>query len=450
MYSFLIRHVFYPAWEMASGRKTLHYLREFENNQWKNAEDIKKIQNGKLNKMLSHAYDNVPYYREQFHRLRIRPEDIHDAADLARIPVINKDIIRDNFEEFTAKNSDQIPHMMYPTGGTTGRPFHFLKDKDTFDHQNAAAFRAWKWAGLNIGIRYMLIWGHSFDMRNEKKIKTRINRLLTDNQIFFPCFKLTDAIFEKYAKILLGKKPKFLMGYPSPIQLFGRFLKSRNITYNPKGIITTAEKLYPHQREELERQFGCKVFDDYGSRETSVRASECDKHEGYHIASENGIIEIIDNGLPAHDGQIGKVIITDLNNYSMPLIRYENGDMAVASSRQCSCGRGLPLLKHIIGRESDIFVTPDGKYIPGEVFVHAFLDFEGDQYQVVQKRIDEIVIKIVRGKHFDEKAMGTIKTELEKWLGDKIRINIDYVDRIPVPESGKRRYVISEVPMQFR
>jgi len=447
MNKWIIKYVTNPLWEFGARRKRLPILRELERTQYWPLKTLAELQNYRLRKLIEHAYAHVPYYTELFDRLTLKPADIQTVEDLQKLPILTKQMVADNFEKLKANNIDKYRPKYYSTGGTSGRHLHFYNAQLTFDAHMASIFRAWRWIGWDFGEKYAYIWGASMDLKEEKTLKKKTKDFFTENRIFVQALMFTDETLERDCKRLITFQPAYIMSYPSTLIVFAKYMQKNNMTLKVKGISTTSEKLYSWQREIIERFFECKVFDDYGGRESAVRASQCEKGN-YHIAVENGVLETIQNDKNVI-GKPGRVLLTEFRNYAMPFIRYENTDVAVLSNKTCSCNRTLPLLEDIHGRTSDIFVTTDGKYIPAQYFMVAFLEFSGEYYQIIQETKHELRIKIVKGKHFTDSNLENIKKILRKWIGHKTRIDFEFVKDIPVTSSGKRRYFISKVPLEF-
>jgi len=448
MNKLIVKYITIPLWEFGSGRKRLKYLSDLEKSQYLPKEKLEELQNNRLNRIIQHAYDNVPYYHQLFNKIGIKPSDIQTKEDLQKIPILTKEIIADHFEELKAGNMDDFNPKLYSTGGTSGRHLQFYTTQSTFDSHMAAAYRAWRWCGWDFGEKYAYIWGASMDLKDENTIKKKIKNFLTENRLLIQGLKFTEQSLEGDCKRLANFKPDYIITYPSAVIVVIRYMKSKKMEIKLKGVITSSEKLFSWQRKLIEGFFKCKVYDDYGGRESSIRATQCEKCEGYHISVENGIIETVRNGKNVI-GKPGRVLLTEFNNFAMPLIRYENTDVATLSNKKCNCGRSLPLLKDIQGRVSDIFVTADGRYIPAQCLMVAFLDFTGEFYQVIQENKDEIIIRIVKGKHFESINLDGIKKILKQWLGEKTAIKIEFVKEIPLTPQGKRRYFISKVPLDF-
>jgi len=205
-----------------------------------------------------------------------------------------------------------------------------------------------------------------------------------------------------------------------------------------KGVFTTAEKLFDYQRQFIAEQFNCNVYDGYGCGEIQSIAFECEKGKNLHISEEHVILELTNREKSIKEGS-GQVVLTNLDNYGMPFIRYQNGDVATYANEKCSCGRSLKLLSKIDGRTHDFITASDGSLIAGEFFPHLFGETRGiKQYQIVQLKRDELIFKIVRGNKYSQ-----------KYIGKNVHIIIEFVDDIIATPSGKRHFTISKIPVKI-
>ncbi|MBU0477484.1 glycosyltransferase [bacterium] len=432
-------------------RRTLLYLKELEKNQWCSREDLLRKQQKELMLLLYHSYQNVPYYQKIFKRLKLKPKDMKSYDDFRKLPVISKEDIKNNRESMIAENfRDRL--IKKATGGSTGVPLQFAHDRDSYDWRVAVAMRGYKWAGCEDGRKVLYIWGASIGAESIfKKHKKLLHNFILRKKIL-NSFHLNKIVMDKYLKELNKFKPEAIVGYTTPLYNFAKFIKdSGKECVRVKSIISAAEKLYEYQRELIEEVFRGKVFNTYGNREFMLIGAECEKHNGLHLNVDNLYVEILKDGEPVKDGEIGEVVITDLHNYAMPFIRYKTGDLAVYSERKCDCGRGLPLIEDVEGRILDTIQTLDGKFVPGEFFPHLMKEFEEvEKFQVSQKSKDRVNLKIINKKPLKRDRLDFLKKEICKVLGDKTELNIDFVDDIPLADSGKFRVAVSEVPIDFK
>jgi phenylacetate-CoA ligase len=212
--------------------------------------------------------------------------------------------------------------------------------------------------------------------------------------------------------------------------------------------VVGAEKLHDFQRETIERVFQTRIFETYGSREFTLIGAECSEHSGLHLTMENLLVEILDDDdQPTPEGQEGNVVVTDLTNYGMPFIRYRNGDRAVAGWKTCGCGRGLPLMREVVGRQLDMLNTPDGRMIPGEFFPHTLKDVVAiRRFQVTQHAEDEVVLRVVLKGEWNDEERKRIECECREVVGPAVRFSIEVVAEIPLTALGKQRVVVNLVP----
>jgi phenylacetate-CoA ligase len=212
-------------------------------------------------------------------------------------------------------------------------------------------------------------------------------------------------------------------------------------------VVLTAEPVLHDQREAIEEAFGCEVYSFYGCREAGYVGVECKEHNGYHINCFGLYLEIVVGEREANPGEIGSILLTDLHNADMPLIRYEIGDLGSYGDADCGCGSVLRKIDFFAGRETDVFVTSDGSLIPGVSLCDRVIeDCKGiQQLQFVQNDIDVLEVKIVKGPEFTERDMDELDNRIESYFRGKINVQKRFVEDIPKERSGKTRFCISNV-----
>jgi len=216
--------------------------------------------------------------------------------------------------------------------------------------------------------------------------------------------------------------------------------------FRPKSIVVGAEKLHDFEREVIERAFAAPVFETYGSREFMLIGAECELHQGLHLNVEHLVVEVLDaDGNPTPAGDEGQVVVTDLYNYGMPFVRYATGDRAIAGFESCPCGRGLPLLKKITGRQLDILRTPDGRLIPGEFFPHLIKDYRAvRRFQVVQETPELIRLRLVVDENWTNQTARHLEDIVRQTLGPVVQFELMLVDEISLTQAGKLQVVINK------
>ncbi|MEW6014658.1 MAG: phenylacetate--CoA ligase family protein [Candidatus Zixiibacteriota bacterium] len=445
----IARHLIFPLQSWYEGSSAPRYLREMEKTQYLSPSELKELQAKRLRKLLRHAYQNCSFYKQRFDRCGFHPDNFSGADDLLKIPVLTKEDIQQHKEEMKAQNfaeSDLIPNK---TGGSTGRPLYFYLDKERSFSRKAATFRHNRWAGWEIGMKTAAIWGHREDIAGLAGLKSKIRNFLLDRRIILDTSSITREKLVSFKAELKAYRPDVYIAYANSMYLFARFLNETGSQdhHRPRSIITSAEVLEAQQRALIEKVFDCRVFDRYGSRETSVIASECSSHKGLHIGAEAFMVEFVKDGKPVAPGELGKIIITDLLNSGMPFIRYQIEDVGIPAGEVCTCGRGLPLMKMAAGRMTDFLVTPEGKLISGaSLTIYLIANAPGvAQAQLIQETVNRVVFRIVRGDGFGENSLAFFEREIPRFFGPSVKYEIEFVENIPVESSGKYRFSISKV-----
>lgn len=440
MYSQLIENILLPIVK----HKYWHHYQELKRSCRLSSEEIKDIQSERLRALIKHAYENVPYYHQKFEERGLKPEQVENSEDLVKLPALTRDDVRANLDNLVARNFPRQKLRPYSTGGSTGEPLQFYIPKGS-SWRSAAAYRAYEWYGYRLGDKVAYLWGSPMDLTLQETIKNKLSNFI-QRTMYLNAFDMSESKMEEFTRKLIKFRPKAIMAYASAAYFFARYVKSRGIVgINPKVVITQAEKLFDYQRETIEQVFNCEVFDFYGSREVGSMASECPQHRGYHISSENVVLEFIgDNGAPVSPGETGRILVTDLHNYAMPFIRYENGDLGIPMNEKCSCGINLPLMKSVEGRIADILVV-GSKATTTLAIPHLFKDLPIKQYQLVQKQDSKILVKIVKGIGYSGGHTEEIHKILQKIIGNSTDIEVIFTDSIPPTASGKHRFVISEI-----
>jgi phenylacetate-CoA ligase len=429
------------------GRVTAKYYNNAQKSQWCEPDDIVFNQSMTLCKLLKHSSQFCPYYKKIINEHGTTLSSFTGIKDLLKFPILTKDVIKNNFDDLISTQHRNVVWKK-STGGSTGQPLHFAYTKESYEWRVAMSKRGYAWAGATPGARQAYIWGIQLGKVGRiKQMKEQLHHFI-DRQLYFNCFEFDEKAMAQCLIDLNRFKPAAVVGYTNPLYNLALFVGDNSkIKFAPQGVICAAEKVHPYQREVIERVFGAKVFNTYGSREFMLIAAECEKHEGLHVSAENLIVEIIkDDGTPAKKGETGRIIVTDLHNYGMPFIRYEIGDLGIATSKACSCGRGLPLIADVVGRSLDVIRTPEGKIVPGEFFPHLMKDFSDiARFQVVQEKLDHLVIKLVPTTKLSEATKKRIDSEVRNVVGPIMVIKYEIVSDIPLTVTGKYRVTVSKL-----
>ncbi|MCX7735859.1 MAG: phenylacetate--CoA ligase family protein [Candidatus Kapabacteria bacterium] len=421
------------------------YRRVMEN-QWRPYEELKAEQDEQLRKMILFAYENVPYYNKLFNKLGIIPSDIQRSEDLQILPILTKEIIKENWNEFIPKNLDKMKYDNRATGGSTGTPLKYRVSKEQRVMAGCLLYRGWSYGGYEPGDSMVFLAGSSLGAN----AKTKLGKLIHEtarNLKKLSSFDMSEKEMMEYVEIINHFKPKFIRGYASSIYFFSEWIINNNIhIHKPVSIFTTSEKLHNFMRPIISKAFNCDVFDGYGLFDGGISANECNHHSGLHIDTEGAVMEIVEENAKQIINGEGNVLATSLYNYALPFIRYDTGDIATISDEKCDCGRNFKLLKDIVGRSVDYLITPEGKHIHGWFFLYIFWQYcQGiKHYQVIQNTIDTVNIKIVKDHSFENsqisKILDAVRLRSENW-----KVEFEFVDKIERTGAGKFKFIINNL-----
>ena len=456
-YETAFRHVLYPLYESGlRRRRTLAYLDEYRRNQWLAPEQIAALQWERLKRLLEHCQREVPFYQRRWRELGITTADIRNLDDFAQLPVLTKSDIRAHADELKADSwRDRLQYKA--TGGSTGEPMRFGFTRESNDRRTAVMWRGYEWAGSRMGRRTLFLWGGAVgEPTRAHQFKDRLYNAAFARHVL-NSFSMTEANMSSFADAIDAYHPEVIVAYVGPLVRLAQWLiATGRRVHRPQTIIGAAEALHEFQRQIIEQAFGCPAYNTYGCREFMLIAAECEQRNGLHVNADHLVVELrkpvsLESShvadLHAAGTHTGEVVITDLFNYGMPFVRYVNGEVATATSSACGCGRGLPLLRRVDGRVLDAIRTPAGHILPGEFFPHMLKDVVGlERFQVVQRRLDQLDLVMVRGPGFDESSLAYIRREVAKVVGDSIELRCEFVDDIPLTPSGKLRVTVSQLP----
>ena len=431
------------------------YYETLRKSQWLSPASTRELQDEKLRRLLRHCYRNVPYYRSAMQALKLRPEDIRGQADLHKLPYLTKaDIRRHLYFDIMSENHDKSQVLQITTSGSTGEPFVCYADRAQLEFRWAATLRAQEWTGYRFGDPTVRLWHQTLGMSKSQIVRERLDAALS-NRTFLPVFELSERNLEKMAEIIVAAAPVLMDGYAEALNFLAVYLKSAGkLAVRPRALMSSAQTLPASSRALIEEAFGCKVFDKYGSREFSGIAYECEAHQGHHVVAEGYIVEILRDGQPAAPGEIGEVVITDLNNTCMPFVRYRIGDLAEAMDPDaaCTCGRGAARIGAIQGRVQSIIQGTDGRYLPGTFFDH-FLKEYGyaiKRFKVIQDERDAMTFRVVKGGRFSQAVLDEVLATFRQFLGERMRIDVEFVDEIALIRTGKHLTSVSRLNIDFQ
>lgn len=451
-YARLTRLVLAPALDLVRGTHTMRALRELEESQWWPHERIAQLQSERLQRLIRHAYERVPYYRALMATEGLVPSDIRTAADLSLLPVLSKTDVRQHANELLADGFPRDQLVVGRTGGSTGEPLSFYASKESQRSRGTArALRAFEWADTYPGDSIVAVSRRRPAASAEEPKSHRIVRFLS-RKVIEDSAGLSDSSLPHVVKRIARRHPRALTGFPSVLCIIGEFIRDSGIPApEVNAVVVGGEQLFDEQRALLRDVFGTEPFSKYSSYENFDIAMECSAHTGFHIAAEDLVVEIVDaSGKPVAPGQQGRIVVTNLHEYGMPLIRYDTDDESSFLTGACACGRSLPRLSTISGKTGDTFYTPSGRRISARSFRTAILVELGiRRFQFVQDALDHVTVRVVPTGSLDpgeaQQLQAAIKAHYRSTLGDDVEIRVDIVDRIELTPAGKHLFYISKV-----
>ena len=415
----------------------MYYLQQVMRNQWKPPQELEKLQEKKLRHLLNHAYTNTIFYHKKFKEAHIHPSDFNHLKDLRKFPITTKEELRQNYPHNTlARNYNLSKGIESQTSGSTGRVFTFFCSYATLDYHMAISYR-------NFAILGYKPWQKlAYTRYSPVEIpETWYQRLGLMRHIYIDVSKsIPDQI-----KTICHHNPQVITGYPSILLEWAKFIEKEGVTINPHFVRTEAEILTKESRTYLENIFKCDIFDEYGSAEMVQYAFECPEHN-YHISVDNAVLEFLDDSEPVAPGEQGEIIATSLPHYGMPFIRYRLLDWGVPAEGVCTCGRGLPLMKLVVGRDDDFIILPSGKKVGPRLIIPPFEHTQGiNEYRIIQEKKDFITIEIIKGEQYTLKVEDYLKENINAVLGESVELNFVYVEEIPRGRHNRPRPLISKV-----
>lgn len=400
--------------------------------------DVSNLIKDNIKKLLSHAVTTTPFY--------LQYSDFHSLEDF---PVINKTIIRENQSAFLSSKFVEKELHKVITSGSTGAPFIVLQDSGKRNRHKAENILFSEMAGHNLGSRlyYLRVW-NSINKKNWLTQKIQ-------NIIPFNIYNLSEkSITELLDRLSKDTSKKSVLAFSSTLEELSRFLQSNpyNAPIRIKSIITMSETLPEGAKQILAEVFGCPVISRYSNMENGFLAQQCLEDNEYHINTASFYIEMLKENLdePVPEGEIGRIVVTDLFNYAMPLIRYDTGDMAVLSKKS-KCGRVGPVFSNVDGRKVDFILDTEGNLLSPHVITNTMWKFASEikQFQFIQNGQAQYLLKLnCPEKQFN--GINELTKDLYTYLGHDANIQIELIDEIPLLSSGKRKKIVNNYTKKLK
>ena len=451
LYGKILGNALYPAWERLRGRPTFPLLASLQRTERSSLDELTALRTAFLRRLVRHAYHHTAHYGRVLPASGVHPSDIRSLDDLRLIPVLDRATAQTTVEERTAAWPEVA--VSKPTSGSTGQPLEVRFSAESRHWRDATRWRGFGWGGYRMGDKAMHLWGvPAAEPTGLQRVKLLLDRKLR-RDIYVSCMVRSKEHLREAARLIARERPHAMLGYAQALADLARLINAEGLReWGTIPIIAGAERLWPHDREDLSRAFGPAVFETYGCREFMLMGSECELHDGLHESAENLIVEILvrqpDGTMrAARPGEQGEVAVTDLHNLACPFIRYLTGDLAFAHrAAPCACGRTLPRFGPVEGRVADTMRDAEGNPVEGILFNILFLNVAKHtrQFQAVQRADRGLLLKVVpTGRGIPVAAEATIR----EFVGTHLRgipLEIEVVREIPLTRAGKLRRVIVE------
>ena len=451
-YRTLTRHLLAPAYDRVRGTETMRYVKELEKSQWWPRDQLQEVQSRRLQRLIRHAYDHVPYYRRVMDERGVRPIDVVGPSDLPRLPVLTKDDIRVHGIEMVPEGFPRARLLEGRTGGSTGTPLRFYSSRDSrLSHGQARSIRAMEWAGVHLGDRTVIVTKRGTRGAIANNLVQAASRMVS-REVFIDSSGFSDASLANVLQRIRRASPRALRGYVSAVCIIAEYIEEAGASAPEVGeVVVGGEQLFREQRSLLHRVFGVQPFSRYSSFENYDIAMECEAHNGMHIAAEDLVVEIVDPlGRPVRPGEKGRLLVTNLHEYGMPLIRYDTDDESALIDSACPCGRELPLIDGVVGKTGNVIYTPSGKRLsPLTLGASTLAPMGVRQFQFEQDALAHVTVRLVPDQELDSDTVAAlpprVASHFGRVLGDDVRVDAIVVDHIEPTAAGKHLFLISRV-----
>ena len=421
---------------------------ELMQNMLASGEEIDRHQKDSLERLLRDAYEHSPFYR---HRILecVGPEGLEPESDpcavLARLPLLEKSALRDHMAEISSRDPKRRTVTVTHTSGTTGTPMSVEVDSESLQWTFAEWERYYRWMGLPQTFRSVRLSGRIVVAPDAHRPPYWVTNWAS-RQLFMSTYHLRPDSLLSYIEKLNRFRPLLIDGYPSAVEILARYINESGIrlAFTPLAISTTAETLQEHQRDEIERAFGCPVYNQYASSEGAPWIVQC-SHGSYHLWTDTGVFEFLNHRKTSAGDTIADLVVTSFRAKKVPLIRYNIGDTVKlrADVAACPCGSAFPTIGGVVGREEDVLYSPQ-RGLVGRLDT-AYKGLPGIiRSKIIQTHENRIEVLILATAEYNPEVESRLLSNLRDRLGD-IEIVIDVVDDMPLGNSGKFKAVENRV-----
>jgi phenylacetate-CoA ligase len=405
--------------------------------------ELDRLQLKQLKATLKHAYYDVPFYHRKLKEANVRPDDIEKTDDLRKIPVTTKSELQSAaLSDLVASGFSLGMLVERMTSGSTGMPLTLMADGKTVDYEMALWSRAFMANGVRPWHKISVVTDPK-NFPSSGKLTQRLGLSRRDHVSIFDSPEIQQKLIEKF-------NPDVIRGYSSSLALLADHCQKETCKIRPRFVFTAAELLDKVSRNTISNAFHAELFDNYACIEFGLLSWECLEHAGYHINVDSVMMEVLEEEEAVSPGERGDIVCTGLVNRAMPLIRYKMGDVGVISEEQCPCGRALPIMKVLEGREGDFLITTEGRTVsPIVFFPYPFENLEKiKQFRVIQEKRDLIVIQLVLKEPFEHYSSLCEKAtaEIRRVFGEDMRVEFQVLEGLRTDASTKLRKIMSNIP----
>ncbi len=444
----LVRHIGYPFWLAYKGELGIvTWHKRFESLWTADREKLQEFRQPALVAMLVHAASTTKYYSELFRTLGFDPRSLKSEDDIKQLPFLTKEQLNQDIDSFLSSSYRRKQLICASTGGSSGLPLTFYRDRRVQVIRRAQDYLFNMRIGVFPGQRRAWVWGARIDAFSMRSPKARIANALNERAIYFYAYDASDKKMDDFLTALRRHQPETIFAYPNMLAALAQRAQQVGMEMPLiRNVIVTAEPLQKWQRPLFREVFGAETFGRYGAREIGTVASECNLHTGMHLFEPSYHLEVVDDaGRDVPYGKMGELVVTDLFNSGMPLIRYRTGDMVVLDDGYCSCGCTWRRIVGIGGRIVDMIIRPDGSRVEGLVIVNA-LHTSGVRLrvQVAQTTPTSLIVRHLISDRIPEPARNAFAKRIREALGDAVTVTYEPVEQLRYDPSGKYRYVTSE------
>lgn len=435
----LLLNIVLPLSEKLVGTNAAYWYRQIEKMSGWTSQQVTEWQNQKLKDLVRHAYEHTVYYRNLFVSLGLKPDDIQVPEDLKKLPIINKAIANEHYNEIVPDNLSSFKHRSGKTGGTTGEPMLYLCDENTWGYVTAAKIFHWKKSGYRYGDKFVAM-GSSSLFSNKPSLTRRIYDKIR-NEYPMNAVNLTDELCEKYISTIKSERIRYLYGYAAALFTFTKYVQEHQVDLTQvEAVFTTSENLTDYYRKAMEETYQCLVMDCYGARDAGITAYESER--GVYQVGYNAIAEIVDE----FEENTGTLLSTNLLNYSFPLLRYQFGDEVELLPRSNEANYNGQVIKRVIGRTSDVMRLGNGHHLTATGFAMIMKEFDVVAFDFRKVGDKELLLRIqpVPDRYSMEQEE-TIRKTFVKYIGEDCKLDIEHVGQFEPLKNGKRRYFYNEL-----